>query len=368
MAPHPHLGYANPVVDHDFPDPGIFYDRQAGTWYAFSTNANGKNIQCSYSTDFCCWTHHDKDCLPESLPPWTSGAPGFLWAPEVVPAPQGRGGFLMYLTAQDTRFRKQCIGAAYSQHSPLGPYRWVSNGPIISRPFDDPVSGRRFLVFKSDLDKMYTLQPQLWLQVLSEDGLTLEDDMVPLLAPTMDYQCKLLEAPYLTYHQPSGTYVLFYSSGTFSNKSYATSYAISRNGICGPYQPASGPLLCTDEARKIYGPGGACIVEGVEGHTFIVFHALQHEGGPRKMCIHRLEWTPDGIPYLPGRPNCGKRLRLCAEQEDDQEHFRHHQHHQPNPVPVPEAATHGVSGGGHGDHDKYKNLAKKLGGALKKLG
>nr|ULM60717.1 putative glycosyl hydrolase family 43 protein [Thecaphora frezii] len=385
MPPHPHLGYANPVVDHDFPDPGVFYDRAAGTWYAFSTNGNGKNVQCSYSKDFCTWTHHDHDCLPGPLPPWTSGAPGFIWAPEVILAPQNRGGFLMYVTAQDARFRKQSIGVAYSDYSPLGPYRFISQAPIISRgkwggtldpqPFEDPVSGKRFLVFKSDYDKMYTQQPQLWLQALSEDGLYLEGDMVPLLSPTMPYQCNLLEAPYLTYHQPSGSYVLFYSSGTFSNKSYATSFAISRDGLYGPYQPASGPLLCTDEERQILGPGGACIVEGVEGHTFIVFHALQHESGPRKMCIHRLEWTADGVPQLAGRPNCGKRLRLCAEMEDDAVHFGGLGTKVGDPVPVGKVSSHGGHDGagmGHGygqeeqghshgqDLGKYKDMAKKM--------
>lgn len=92
MPAHPHLGYQNPVVGHDFADPGAYYDEFSKTWYAFSTNANGKNIQCSYSTDFCSWTHHDQDVLPGPLPPWTSGVHGFLWAPEVISAPQGRGG------------------------------------------------------------------------------------------------------------------------------------------------------------------------------------------------------------------------------------------------------------------------------------
>ena len=217
------------MVGHDFPDPGVFYDARSSTWYAYSTNANGKNVQCSSTKDFCSWTHHPDEVLPGPLPQWTSGAGGFVWAPEVIEAPQNRGGYLMYVTVQDGRFRKQCIGAAYSRYSPLGPFAFVSDGWIVSRgetggsldpqPFEDPVSRRRYLVFKSDWDRMYTQHPQLWIAPLSEDALRLQGEMAPLLAPSMPYQHNLLEAPYLVFHPPSGAYVLFYSSGTFSNQS-----------------------------------------------------------------------------------------------------------------------------------------------------
>ncbi|GAK68564.1 uncharacterized protein PAN0_183c6835 [Moesziomyces antarcticus] len=133
MPAHPHLGYINPVIGHDFADPGVFFDRASQTWYAFGTNGNGKNIQCSYTKDFCCWEHHEHDCLPGPLPSYQSGTPGFLWAPEVIEAPQGRGGYLMYVSCQDAIHKKQCIGVAYSDRDPKGPYRWITDRPLISR-------------------------------------------------------------------------------------------------------------------------------------------------------------------------------------------------------------------------------------------
>lgn len=227
MAPHAHLGWVNPVIGHDFADPGVFFDRQSNKWFAYATNSNGKNIQCSYTSDFCSWTHHDQDVLPGPFPPWT-GQPGFMWAPEVIEAPQGRPGYLMYVSCQDRSTGKQCIGVAYSQGGPLGPYNFISYGPIVSRgetggcidpqPFVDPQTGKRWLVFKNDYDKMYTKGPQLWLQELSEDGLTLIGERVALQSPHASYQNSLLEAPYLTYHPPSKTYCLFYSSGTFTTE------------------------------------------------------------------------------------------------------------------------------------------------------
>ncbi|SJX64947.1 related to Endo-1,4-beta-xylanase [Sporisorium reilianum f. sp. reilianum] len=344
---HPHLGYVNPVTGHDFADPGVFYDRASQTWYAYATNGNGKNIQCSSTTDFCSWTHHEHDCLPGPLPPYQSGTPGFLWAPEVISAPQNRGGYLMYVSCQDAIHQKQCIGVAYSERDPKGPYRWITDRPLISRgetggtldpqPFEDPASGKRYLVYKTDWDRMYTAHPQLWLSELAPDGLSLVGDMHPLQGPTHKYQCGLLEAPYLLHH--SGKYILFFSSGTFTNGTYATSYAVSYNGIFGPYECPAQPLLETDRARSIMGPGGACVVRGIKDHYFIVFHALEREEGNRRMCVQRLRFQSDGTPVLSSRPNCGKRLRLGAEHEDDLHHFG-------GRPPQPSAASHHEAGSG----------------------
>ncbi|KAK0522915.1 hypothetical protein OC834_005487 [Tilletia horrida] len=362
MPAHAHLGWVNPVVGHDFPDPGVRYDPVSKAWYAFATNGNGKNVQCSYTYDFCTWHHHDQDVLPGPLPPWTSGRPGFIWAPEIIQAPQNRGGWLMYVTVQDGKTDKQAIGVAYTSAGPLGPYHFVSNGPIVSRgetggsldpqPFEDPVSGKRYLVYKNDEDKMYTSKKQIWIHELSADGLTLVGERVGLLGPTQPWQGQLLEAPYLTFHRPSNSYCLFYSSGTFTTEGYATSYAISRNGLFGPYEPSTHPLLFTDHVRGIKGPGGACVLEGVEGHHFIVFHSLSHEHGPRPTCIHRIEFAQDGTPSLPGRPNTGRRIRLLAEAEDDQAHG-----YGPPPTHIQPAAAPGAasnaSANGHGPSSQF---------------
>ena len=168
---------------------------------------------------------------------------------------------------------------------------------------------------------MYTDHPQLWLSELSPDGLSLVGDMHPLQGPTHRYQCGLLEAPYLFHHAPSNAYILFFSSGTFTNGTYATSYSISHNGLFGPYKCPPKPLLETDRLRSVMGPGGACVLRGVENEHFIVFHAREREEGNRRTCVQRICFSDDGTPYLSSRPNCDKRLRLGAEQEDDMQHF-----------------------------------------------
>jgi hypothetical protein len=196
---------------------------------------------------------------------------------------------------------------------------------------------------------MYTEHPQLWLSELAPDGLSLVGDMHPLQGPKHGYQCGLLEAPYLFHHVPSNAYILFFSSGTFTNGTYATSYAISHNGLFGPYTCPGHPLLQTDRHRSIMGPGGACVVRGVENEHFIVFHALEKQEGNRRMCIQRIEFNQDGTPVLSSRPNCGKRLRLGAEQDDDVQHFGNHQ-----PPPPHE------QGSGHTGSGKMSKFLRKI--------
>lgn len=124
------LTYENPVVDRDFPDPGVFYDDASSEYFAYATNGNGLNIQCWTSRDFVEWHEHG-EVLPGPFPAWT-GKPGFMWAPEVCKAPQGRPGYLMYVSCHDFTIKPEvmCIGVAYSD-SPRGPFRFIMDRPLL---------------------------------------------------------------------------------------------------------------------------------------------------------------------------------------------------------------------------------------------
>lgn len=105
-------------------------------------------------------------------------------------------------------------------------------------------------------------------------------------------------------------------------------------------------------------------MKGVEGHNFIVFHALERENGPRRMCVHRIEFTDDGVPVLPGRPNTGKRLRMGGEYEDDLKLFGGVVDEAPVP-PSPAASGSNHQGSSHHHGDELKALAGGLlGGSL----
>jgi beta-xylosidase len=159
--------------------------------------------------------------------------------------------------------------------------------------------------------------PQIWIQELASDGIQFAADRTGLLEPTHSWQTGLIEAPHMMYHSESRTYVLFFSSGTFTEADYKTGYATSKN-LLGPYKTGSAPLLETDEPRGIIGPGGQSVVQGAEGHWFLCFHAHNEVGckGGRRMCVHRLEFSNEGIPRLAGKAHYRRRLRLGAEEDD----------------------------------------------------
>lgn len=125
-----HLWHCSPV---DFADPGVFWDDERQLYFGYGTNANGFNVPCCSSPDFCSWQLAEHDALPGPYPPWT-GKDGFrCWAPEVRRAPEGRPGYLMYFSTHDFRTGVMSIAVAYSPRSPLGPFAFVGDGPLVSQ-------------------------------------------------------------------------------------------------------------------------------------------------------------------------------------------------------------------------------------------
>jgi arabinan endo-1,5-alpha-L-arabinosidase len=182
------------------------------------------------------------------------------------------------------------------------------------------VSKKNYLIFKNDGNHEDTAKTRIWIQELSPDGLSLKDKPHSILSPTMSWQRNLIEAPYLVYHRPSETYVLFYSSGFFGNEEYSTGYAHSKK-LFGPYKSEKKVFLGTDEKRKIRGPGGISVIEnGPEGNWMIAFHAHDKKGGGiRQLCVHRLDWTKEGRPYLAGKAaHYGHRLTMGEEEKGDE--------------------------------------------------
>lgn len=45
-----------PVINQNFPDPGIMRNAADGVWYAYSTSSGGKNIPVAKSADFKSWS------------------------------------------------------------------------------------------------------------------------------------------------------------------------------------------------------------------------------------------------------------------------------------------------------------------------
>ena len=113
---------AGPVIDQDFPDPGLMRNGADGVWYAYSTSSGGKNIPVARSTDFSTWTIVGKSRLSidtaiddahvacyttgDALPDpgdWVDSSDSGLWAPDVREITSGY--YVMYYSVKPTSVR-----------------------------------------------------------------------------------------------------------------------------------------------------------------------------------------------------------------------------------------------------------------------
>jgi beta-xylosidase len=290
---------ANPVLDRDFPDPDAL--RVDGAWYAYATNANDMNIPAATSSDLVTWRFLG-NALPRA-PRWAGQGFGYNWAPEVS---RFDDTYVMYFTTRLTIGSGgiQCIGLATSP-APEGPF--LPTGSSNEEPFvcqrneggsidpsvfvDD--DGARYLLWKSDANSRGG-QTWLYIQQLSDDGLSLEGEPQRLITADARWEGVLVDAP--TLWKQDGRYYLFYSANDYKTRDYAVGYAVADRPE-GPYaKAAENPILKTTLAAGIVGPGGQDIQVGADGRHYLLFHTWT-PGAYRALAIAPLRWA-DGKPVV----------------------------------------------------------------------
>ncbi|KAK4190677.1 family 43 putative glycoside hydrolase [Podospora australis] len=282
-----------PLLAIDFPDPAILLD-SSGTYYAFATSSGVINIQAaSAPSPSGPWTYLSQtDLLPDGPGPWTAGPGSQTWAPSVVElAPQK---YVLYYSGQlsGNNSAFHCVGAATAS-SVLGPYTPLAEpfacpldegGAIDPSGFLDPVSGKRYVVYKIDGNSLgnggscnndvspIVPTPILLQEVDVDDGITLVGKPVKILDRD-EQDGPLVEAPDLWWDGEGGQYVLFYSNHCWSEPGYSVNYATSPK-IGGVYEKAGEPLVATGDGANVTAPGGASSLPGGE----IVFHGFCGDG------------------------------------------------------------------------------------------
>lgn len=216
-----------------------------------------------------------------------------------------------------THPRFHCVSAATSDH-PEGPYIPLqqpltcdikAGGSIDPQGFEDPKTGRRYVVYKVDGNSlghggscMNTVAPivptPLMLQeVDAEDGITNIGEPVELLDRDQG-DGPLVEAPALHYEHELDLYYLFFSSGCFTGDTYDVKYATSKGSILGPYQRAQKPLVNSHAITHLIGPGG---LDLLANSNKVVFHAIMTEDRPkfvRGMWVGDLTFDEEGVASL----------------------------------------------------------------------
>jgi beta-xylosidase len=276
---------SGPVIKANFPDPCIINVND--TWWAFSTNSGGINIQVASSPDFQTWTlHAGQDALP-TPPAWVNMSAPNTWAPDVNLLDNGT--YIMYFSATTTQdYTKHCIGAAYSDVV-QGPYTALADvlycplaegGAVDASGFKDPNSGDHYVTYKVDGNSIghgnangtgecgNTIPPivptPIILQPVEADGVTSAGAATTILNNDGLVDQGVIEAPSLV-KTTSGEYVLFFSSGCFDGDNYTVSYATS-GSVTGPYTRQG--VLFETGIDNLVSPGGADVYLDCEHMLF----------------------------------------------------------------------------------------------------
>jgi GH43 family beta-xylosidase len=152
--------------------------------------------------------------------------------------------------------------------------RELAGGVIDPNEFENPVTGQRYLVWAKQSN-------QIFLGVLSADGLTLEPGAQRILVPSTPWECANLkgtctiEGP-IGYWYDNVAYVMYSASSTWSG-SYAVGVAASTAPLSVPFTKDPEPILTS--SADLLGPGGTSEpVTAPDGSPIIYFHSLV--GGP----------------------------------------------------------------------------------------
>jgi hypothetical protein len=196
----------------------------------------------------------------------------------------------------------------------LGPYEPAATpfacpekegGAIDPAGFLDPVSGRRYVVYKVDGNSLggggycnngvapFRDTPVVLQEVDPLDGVTniVREGGVVIFDRDQDLDGPLVEAPDLMFVRgeegsgEEGVYVLFYSNHCWDSPGYSVNYATAKN-ITGPYvRGGSGrPLIGTGDVLNVTAPGGATSFvangggEEDPGKPGLVFHGNCPQG------------------------------------------------------------------------------------------
>ena len=291
--------YQNPVLNADFPDPGVVKAAD-GTYYAYATQTNGLRIQVSHSTDLVTWST-PAEAMP-GRPVWTSTGSNFF-APDVS---YRENRYVMYYAAQaDSTAGTYCIGIAQST-SPTGPFTDVghpvvcgagrNNGDFTTidpQGFDDPTSGKRYLFWGSGF-------APIQVQELAPDRASFAagSSPTPIVVPRTGQPYEnLVEGVWVTYHAPY--YYVFYSGDACCGS--GAHYAV----MVGRASTATGPY----EFLRASPNGAATPVLAAAGRWSAPGHnSVIHAGADDWMLYHAIDVNQ---PYLnPGNTSVSRRPML----------------------------------------------------------
>jgi beta-xylosidase len=309
--------YQNPVYG-GLADPMSL--RDLGDFYTYGT---GNLFPVLHSTDLVHWTRIGTAMTrrPAWVPQgandeWNPWAPSVLRRDGACPGTTSAACYFMYYTGLNAALSPpaNCIGVAIST-SPAGPFvdtgildtdppladgsgRPLGCGDragysnIDPAPFIDPADGKAYLYLSTGHDATGAWHRTISVIPLAPDMVHAAGPRQPLFSVTQAWEGDVVEGPWMIRH--GGGYYLLYSGGTFTNATYAMSYAYSTSPT-GPFvKPSTTPML--KSTPEVIGPGGGSAITGPRGDDWLVYHGRASSSAPRTLRIDPLVWNDAADP------------------------------------------------------------------------
>lgn len=302
---------ANPVLNHDFPDPTVVF--AGGRYYAYATQSgwDGKtvNIQVASSEDLQHWQLVG-DALPQK-PAWADTTQDF-WAPHVLWDGELKKYVLFYSGESNDTATGKCLGVAYADH-PQGPF--VDKGtPLLCgdsfvnidpMAFVDARTGKKLLYWGSGF------QP-IVVQEMKADwsGFAPNSSAKAVVWPGKEPQyTNLIEGAWVDFHD--GHYYLYYSGDNCcgSKANYAVMVARAEDPL-GPFvrlgeANGTGRSTILVKDSTWLAPGHNSVIQDQKGQRWIAYHAIyrgseKSYGKGRLMLVRPLVYRNGWPQVLPG--------------------------------------------------------------------
>jgi beta-xylosidase len=266
--PAPRVGtFANPI-DVIGADPYVLFHN--GLYYMYLATHTSPSVDVYTSRDLGRWRHAGVAYGPGG---W---AKRLLWAPCVV---RHGGRFLMYYNAINDDGVGHRISVSVADR-PAGPFRdlrtplWDPGFAVIDADVFVDRDGRGYLYFSKDISQGEVSAS--WVVPLSRDLLSVTGDPVLCVEPTLEWEGKWNEAPFV--FRERDTYFLLYSGTNFTYPEYAVGYAVSDSPL-GPWRkPQETPILA--RTPSVSGPGHPCVTPSPDGRErYLVYHTHQQLTG-----------------------------------------------------------------------------------------
>ena len=310
------MRYKNPVFAEYFADPFVW--RVGKEYFAVGTGKEeaggvdetaGWVFPLLHSRDLINWER-----VGEALERPDPALGNTYWAPEVAVQ---NGFHWMYYSIGFSDKNHQIRAAIATE--PMGPYRDAAANPLVApsdlpfaidpHPFRDD-DGTWYLFYARDfldsdggvragtalmVDRLATMdkvagKPRVVLRARNDWQRFMAER--PMYGGVYDWHT--LEGPCVVKHD--GRYYCFYSGGRWETDTYGVDYAVADH-VLGPYSDAgneAGPRVLKTVPGKVLGPGHNSLVTGPDGEDYLAYHAWDAAMTGRRLCIDRLEWTPEG--------------------------------------------------------------------------